>query len=115
MLSWVAPRLARRGRIALAHRSDRDLRCQALADRQRRGRKGLSGNDEVDETVREERLRCAVASVTGVDLRRQHDGTYQIVWMSELTGADLSFESGLTIDDVERWINENVETDHQQQ
>ena len=72
----------------------------------------MSGNDEVDETAREERLRCAVASVTGFDLRR-HDGTYQIVWMSELTGAALPFEDGLTIDDVERWVDENVVKDEQ--
>ena len=82
--------------------------------RQGRGREGVSGNDEVDETAREERLRCAVASVTGFDLRRQHDGTYQIVWMSELTGAALAFGGGLTIDDVERWVDENVVKDEQQ-
>ena len=74
----------------------------------------MSENDEVEETAREERLRCAVASVTGFDLRRQHDGTYQIVWMSELTGAALPFEDGLTIDDVERWVDENVVKDEQQ-
>jgi hypothetical protein len=62
----------------------------------------------VDETAREKRLRRAVASVTGFDLRKQDDGTYQIVWMSELTGAALPFEGGLTIDDVERWVNENA-------
>ena len=74
----------------------------------------MSGNDEVDETAREERLRCAVASGTGFDLLRQHDGTYQIVWMSELTGAALPFEGGLTIDDVQRWVDENVAKDQQQ-
>jgi hypothetical protein len=73
----------------------------------------VSGNDKVDETALEERLRCAVASVTGFDLRRQHGGTYQIVWMSELTGAALPFEDGLTIDDVERWVDENVVKDEQ--
>ena len=61
----------------------------------------------------EERLRCAVASVTGFDLRRQHDGAYQIVWMSELTGAALPFGGGLTIDDVERWVDGNVVKDEQ--
>jgi hypothetical protein len=74
----------------------------------------VSGNDEVDETAREERLRCAVASVTGFNLRRQHDGTYQIVWISELSGAALPFEGGLTIDDGERWVDENVVKDGQQ-
>ena len=58
----------------------------------------MSRNDEVDETAR----------------RRQHDGTYQIVWMSELTGAALPFEGGLTIDDVERWVDEIVVKDKQQ-
>ena len=74
----------------------------------------MSGNDEVDETAREERLRCAVASMTGFDLRKQHDGTYQIAWMSGLTSAALPFEGGLTIDDVERWVDEIVVKDKQQ-
>ena len=74
----------------------------------------MSGNDEVGKTAREEWLRCAVASVTGFDLQRQHDGTYQIVWMSELTGTALPFEGGLMIDDVERWVDENVVKDEQQ-
>ena len=72
----------------------------------------MSGNDEVDETAREELLRCAVASVIGFGLRRQHDGTYQIVWMSELTSTALPFEDGMTLDDVERWVDENAEKEH---
>jgi hypothetical protein len=68
----------------------------------------VSGNDEVDETAREARLRRAVASVTGFELRKQDHGTYQIVWMSELTGAALPFEGGLTLDDVQWWVDENV-------
>jgi len=34
--------------------------------------------------------------------------------MSELTGAALQFEGGLTIDDVERWVDENVVKDEQE-
>ena len=105
-------RLARGGRVARTRRRDRRLRGQALAEREDGGREGVSENDEVEETAREERLRCAVASVTGFDLRRQRDGTYQIVWMSELTGAALPFEDGMTLDDVERWVDENAEKQH---
>ena len=55
---------------------------------------------------------CSVASVIGFGLRRQHDGTYQIVWMSELTSTALPFEDGMTLDDVERWVDENAEKEH---
>ncbi len=74
----------------------------------------MSGNDEQSETAHAERLRCAVASVTGFELRRQDDGTYQIVWISELTGEALPFEDGLTLDDVEWWVDENAVKDEQQ-
>ncbi len=74
----------------------------------------MSGNDEESDAAREERLRCAVASVTGFELRRQDNGTYQIVWMSELTGAALPLEDGLTLDDVEWWVDENAVKDEQQ-
>ena len=71
----------------------------------------MSGNDERSETARAERLRCAVASVTGFELRRQDDGTYQIVWMSGLTAEALPYEDDMTLDDVERWVRENVSKD----
>jgi hypothetical protein len=60
---------------------------------------------------RADRLRRAVASATGFELRRQADGTYQIVWMSELTGEALPYEDNMTLDDAERWAQENVSED----
>jgi hypothetical protein len=71
----------------------------------------VSGNDEVGETTREERLRRAVASVTGFELRKQDDGKCQIVFISSLTGAALPVEDGLTLDDVQWWVDENVTMD----
>ncbi len=68
----------------------------------------MIGDDEESEAARADRLRHAVASVTGFELRRQHDGTYQIVWMSELTGEGLPYEDDMTLDDVECWVSENV-------
>ncbi len=49
--------------------------------------------------------------MTGFELRRHDDGAYQIVWMSELTGEALPCEDDMTLDDVERWVNENVSGD----
>ncbi len=71
----------------------------------------VSGKDEEGETARADRLRRAVASVTGFELRRHDDGAYQIVWMSELTGEALPYEDDMTLDEVERWVNENVSGD----
>jgi hypothetical protein len=48
------------------------------------------------------------------ELRRQDDGTYEIVWMSELTGEALPFEDCMTLDDVERWVEENVVEDDEE-
>jgi hypothetical protein len=56
-------------------------------------------------------LRRAVATVERFELRRQDNGTYQIVWMSELTGEALPYEDDMTLDDVERWVDENVPKD----
>ena len=68
----------------------------------------MSGSEEDNEAARADQLRRAVASVTGFALRSQDDGTYQIVWMSALTGEALPYEDDMTLDDVERWVNENV-------
>ncbi len=85
-----------------------------MAQRQGGGRKRESANDDESEVQRADRLRRAVASVTGFELRWQDNGTYQIVWMSELTGAVLPFEDALTLDDVEWWVDENAVKDEQQ-
>jgi hypothetical protein len=74
----------------------------------------VSGNDEESEATREERLRRAVASVAGFDLRKQDDGKCQIVFVSTLTGEALPIEDDLTLDDVEWWVDENVVKDEQQ-
>jgi hypothetical protein len=71
----------------------------------------VSGIDEEIEAAHADQLRRAVASVTGFELRRQDNGTYQIVWMSELTGEALPCEDEMTLDDVERWVDENVGKD----
>jgi hypothetical protein len=65
-----------------------------------------------DQTAREDRLRRGIGLVGGFELRKQADGKYQIVFISTLTGNALPYEEGLTLDDVELWINENVERDH---
>jgi hypothetical protein len=56
-------------------------------------------------------LRCAIGGAAGFDLRKGADGKYQIVFVSTLTGVALPYEDGLTLDDVELWINENAEKD----
>jgi hypothetical protein len=76
----------------------------------------VSGSEEDNEAARADQLRRAVASVTGFELQRHDDGTFQIVWMSELTGEALTYEDEMTIEDVERWVNENVpKEEHEQQ
>ena len=42
---------------------------------------------------------------------RHHDGNYQIVFISSLTGDALPFEDNLTLDDVQRWVDENAVDD----
>ena len=86
-----------------------------MAQRQGRGRQGVSGKDEKNDAARADELRRAVAGVTGFELRRQVDGTYQIVWMSALTGDALPYEDDMTLDDVESWVRENASEDQQQQ
>jgi hypothetical protein len=71
----------------------------------------VSGSDEESEATREKRLRRAVASVAGFELRKQDDGKRQIVFISSLTGAALPVEDGLTLDDVQWWVDENVPMD----
>ncbi len=71
----------------------------------------MSGSPEDDEAARADQLRRAVASVTGFELRRHDSGTYQIVWMSKLTGKALPYEDHITLDDVQRWVNENISSD----
>ncbi len=68
-------------------------------------------SSQENQTARENRLRRAIASVAGFELRMGADGKYQIVFISTLTGNALPYEDGLTLDDVELWINENVEKD----
>ena len=82
-----------------------------MAERQDSGWEGVRRNDEENEAEREDQLQRAVSSATGFELRRQDDGRYQIVWMSMLTGEALPYEDGMTLDDVERWVNENVGED----
>jgi hypothetical protein len=53
-------------------------------------------------------LRCRA----GGPGREQANGNYEIVFVSTLTGTALPYEDDLTLDDVELWINENVETEH---
>ena len=60
-----------------------------------------------NEEARENRLRRAMRG-SGFELRKQDAGKYQIVFVSELTGADLPYEDAMTLDDVARWVNENV-------
>lgn len=64
------------------------------------------------DTPREHRLRRAIGGVAGFGLRKQANGNYEIVFVSTLTGNALPYEDDLTLDDVELWINENVETEH---
>jgi hypothetical protein len=69
-------------------------------------------SDQENQAAREDRLRRVIGGVAGFELRTGADGKYQIVFISELTGGALPYEDGLTLDDVELWINENVEADH---
>jgi hypothetical protein len=71
-----------------------------------------NNSDQENPTARENRLRRAIAGVAGFELRKGADGKYQIVLISTLTGNALPYEDGLTLDDVELWINENGQTDH---
>jgi hypothetical protein len=41
------------------------------------------------------------------------DGKYQIVFISTLTHTDLAYEDDLTLDDVQRWFNENLSAQKQ--
>jgi len=67
-------------------------------------------SDEESDIERAARLGLAVARVVGFELRH-HDGTYQIVFISSLTGNALPFEDNLTLDDVQRWVDENAGDD----
>jgi hypothetical protein len=69
-------------------------------------------SDRENQTAREDRLRRAIGGVAGFELRKGADGKYQIVFVSTLTGDALPYEDGLTLDDVDLWINENVEREH---
>jgi len=71
----------------------------------------VSGSDEESAAAHAAQLRRAVASVTGFELRRQDDGKYQVVFISELTGGALSFEDDMTLDKVECWVRDNVSKD----
>ncbi len=70
----------------------------------------MSSDDE-SEGARADRLRRAVASVTGFELRTLDDGKYEIVFVSTLTGDALPYEDDMTLDDVEHWVEENVVED----
>ena len=67
-------------------------------------------SDEESDIERAARLGLAVARVVGFELRH-HDGNYQIVFISSLTGDALPFEDNLTLDDVQRWVDENAVDD----
>ena len=80
--------------------------------RERQARWQEEVTNKSDQTARENRLRRAIGGVAGFELRNGADGKYQIVFISTLTGAALSYEDDLTLYDEELWISENVETDH---
>ncbi len=74
----------------------------------------MSGAQEDSEAARADRLRRAVASVTGFELRAHDDVTYQIARMSELTGSALPFDDDMTLHGVELWINDVPKGKHWQ-
>ena len=75
----------------------------------------MSGSEEDNEAARADQLRRAMATIERFELRRQDNGTYQIVLISDLTGAALPYEDDMTLDDVERWVKENVVDDDEQE
>jgi hypothetical protein len=67
-----------------------------------------------EDSEREERLRRAIEAA-GLELRKQADGKYQIVFLSTLAHTDLAYEDDLTLDEVELWVRENVPRDEHEQ
>jgi len=108
-----APKGERDGLTMARHAQDAGTaQSGGECDGQPRTREAEAVSNKEDSTGREERLRLAIEAA-GLELRKQADGMYQIVFLSTLARTDLAYGDDFTLDELERWVDENVPKEEQ--